>query len=149
MTELDLLKQLREETGVSIMACKRALEKAGGDLVKASEFLKAESGEVALKKTARETHAGVIDAYVHTNRKVGVLVELRSETDFVSRNPEFFSLAHDIAMHIAASDSVSVETLANEPFIKEPQYTIGDKIKQAIQKFGEKIEIARFERFSL
>lgn len=149
MNELNILKKIREETGVSLMACKRALEKAEGDMKKALEFLKKEGGEFALKKTVRKTHAGVIDAYIHSNKKIGVLIELRSETDFVSRNPEFSLLAHDIAMHIAASNSESVGELLSEPFIKDPNSNVGDKITHAIQKFGEKIEVARFQRFTL
>lgn len=147
--DIDTVKELREETGISIMACKKALEESGGDKDKARAILRKESDNAAIKKTERQTHAGVIEAYVHANKKVGVLVELRSETDFVSRNPGFSSLAHDIAMHIAASTPESVEELLTQPFIKDMDITIHAKIKEAIQKFGEKIEIARFERFTL
>jgi len=104
---------------------------------------------VAAKKTERETKAGVIEAYIHSNKKMGVLVELRSETDFVARNPEFETLAHDIAMHIAASAPESTNDLLSQPFIKDMSVTIGDKVKEAIQKFGENVEISRFERFML
>ncbi|PIR69511.1 MAG: translation elongation factor Ts [Candidatus Niyogibacteria bacterium CG10_big_fil_rev_8_21_14_0_10_46_36] len=147
--DLETVKQLREETGVSIMACKRALSQSGGDMEKAKEILRKESDAVAIKKTDRETKAGVIDAYIHSNKKVGVLLEVRSETDFVARSPEFEALAHDIAMHIAASTPESVDDLLSQPFIKDMSMTIGDKIKEAIQKFGENIEVAQFERFSL
>lgn len=147
--DLDIVKKLREETGVSIMACKRALTESSGDIEKAKEILRKESDAVAIQKTDRETKAGIIDSYIHSNKKVGVLLELRSETDFVARNTEFETLAHDIAMHIAASTPVSIEDLAAQPFIKDMSVTVGDKIKAAIQKFGENIEIARFERFTL
>jgi len=147
--DVDIVKQLREETGISIMACKRALEESRGNIEKAKEILRKESGAVALKKTDRETKAGVVDAYIHSNKKVGVLVELRSETDFVSRNPDFKAFAHDIAMHIAASTPDSIEDLLSQPFIKDMSVTIGDKLKEVILKFGENIEIARFERFTL
>ncbi|MDP2676331.1 MAG: translation elongation factor Ts [bacterium] len=148
-SDIETVKQLREETGVSIMACKRALAESNGDMEKAKEILRKESDAVAIKKTERETKAGVIEAYIHSNKKVGVLMELRSETDFVARNPEFETLAHDIAMHIAASAPESVNDLASQPFIKDMSVTIGDKVKEAIQKFGENIEISRFERFTL
>lgn len=149
MNNADIVKELREETGVSIMACKKALEESGGDKEEAKKILRKESGAIAAAKTERETKAGVIDAYIHSNKKVGALVELRSETDFVSRSPEFYALAHDIAMHVAASAPESVEDLLSQRFIKDADRMVGDIIKEAIQKFGENIEIARFERFSL
>lgn len=147
--DLDTVKKLREETGVSIMACKRALAESNGDIEKAKEILRKESDAVAIKKTDRETKSGVIDSYIHSNKKVGVLIELRSETDFVARTVEFGILTHDIAMHIAAASPTSIENLLVQPFIKDMGVTVGDKIKAAIQKFGENIEIARFERFTL
>ncbi len=129
--------------------CKKALEEAGGDEKKAMEWLRERGIEVAEKKASRGTSAGIIDSYIHGNGQVGVLVELKSETDFVARNEEFKDLAHDIAMHIAASEPESVESLLEQPFIKDPATTISEYIKGFIQKFGENIEVGRFERFSL
>lgn len=99
---LDKIKTLREQTGVSLQECKKALEEAEGDIEKALSILKKASLKTAEKKSERETGAGIIEAYVHLNGKVGVLVDLRSETDFVAKNPEFKELAHNIALQIAA-----------------------------------------------
>lgn len=142
------LKKLRDETSVSVMACKKALDEAGGDYAQAKENLRRASELIAIKKAERETRAGVIDAYIH-NRKIGAMVELRSETDFVANTGEFKNLAHAIAMQVAAAAPASVAELLAQESIKEPGTTIADIVKIAIQKFGEKIEVARFERFSL
>ena len=131
------------------MMCKKALEEAGGDEKKAMEWLREKGIEVAEKKSSRGTGAGVIEAYIHSNGQVGVLVELKSETDFVARNAEFKVLAHDIAMHIAALDPEKVKDLLEQPFIKDAGMTISEYINSFIQKFGENIEVSRFERFSL
>lgn len=145
----DALKKLRGETNVSVMTCKKALDEAGGNFDKAREILKRESEAIAVKKSERETKAGVIDSYIHSNRKIGTLIELRSETDFVANTAEFRALAHDIAMQIAASSPQSVEELLEQESLKNPGLNIGEIIKGAIQKFGEKIEVVRFEKFSL
>lgn len=102
MVSAEKIKELRERTGASIAECKKALEKTGGDLDTAIAVLEKALGGMAAKKSSRELHAGVIESYLHGG-KIGVLVEVYSETDFVARNPEFKMLAHDIAMHIAAS----------------------------------------------
>ena len=145
----EILKKLREQTNVSVMACKKALDEAAGDYNAACEILRKESELVALKKSERETKAGVIDSYIHSNKKIGVLVELKSETDFVANTNEFQKLAHDIAMHIAAYNPQTSEELFNQEYIRDPGTTVEATLKEAIQKFGEKIEISRFERFSL
>ena len=129
--------------------CKKAIEASDGDEKKAMEWLRKSGVDVAEKKASRGTGAGVIDSYIHSNGQVGVLVELRSETDFVARNEEFKGLAHDIAMHIAASDPADTKVLLEQPFIKDLSLTISDYINGFIQKFGENIEVERFERFFL
>ena len=104
----DLVKHLRQITGSSILLCKKALEESGGDMDKALTVLKKSSEALASKKESRTTGSGLIETYLHGNRKVGVLLEIRCETDFVARNPEFQTLAHDIALHIAASNPLYV-----------------------------------------
>lgn len=146
---MEKIKKLREKTGISIMMCKKAVEEAGGDEGKALEWLKKQGVEVAEKKASRSTGAGVVDAYIHNNGQVGVLVELRSETDFVARNEEFRDLAHDVAMHIAALEPKDVKDLLEQPFVKDANTTVLEYINSFIQKFGENIEVARFERFVL
>lgn len=143
-----LLQELREKTGVSIMACKRALEKAAGDISGALEYLKEESSILAAKKQEREARAGVIQCYVHRGR-IGVLVEVKCETDFVARNPDFQSVAREIAMQVAASSPENVEELLAQPYIKNLDIRVEDFLKEAIGKFGEKIEVSRFSRFEL
>lgn len=141
------VKELRDKTGISVMQCKKALEEAGGDMVKAVEALKAKGTEIAMKKSARTMASGAIAAYLHSNGKMGSLVEVHSETDFVANNAEFRQLADDIAMHAAAMDPLDVDELLTQPYIKDPSQTISDLVKGAVQKFGERIEIIRFARF--
>ena len=105
---LDQIKELREKTDVSVMACKKALEEAGGDMEKAARILRKEGAKVADKKSSRELKAGAVSAYVHATGRLGALVELRCETDFVGKNEAFIALARDIAMHVAASDPLCV-----------------------------------------
>lgn len=143
------IKELREKTGVSVSACKRALEEAGGDMEKALVVLQRESAKSAEKKADRTLGSGVIESYVHNNKKVGVILELKSESDFVANNEEFRTLAKDISMHIAASAPSDAGELSGQPYIKNPAVTIKELLNQAIQKFGEKIEISRFVRYNL
>ena len=143
------IKELRDKTGVSVSACKRALEEAGGDMEKALAVLQRESAKSAEKKADRILGSGVIEAYVHNNKKVGVILELKSESDFVSGNEEFRTLAKDAAMHIAASSPSDLDELMGQPYIKNPAVTVKELLNQAIQKFGEKIEISRFVKYNL
>jgi len=143
------IKELRDKTGVSVSACKRALEEAGGDMEKALAVLQRESAKSAEKKADRVLGSGVIEAYVHNNKKVGVILELKSESDFVSGNEEFRTLAKDAAMHIAASSPSDLDELMGQPYIKNPAVTVKELLNQAIQKFGEKIEISRFAKYNL
>ncbi len=98
----DDVKALRDETGVSVMQCKKALEEAGGDMEKARMILRKNSASAASKKSERTLGAGIVGSYVHSNKKMGALVELFCETDFVAQNPEFVDAANDLAMHITA-----------------------------------------------
>ncbi len=144
----DAIQSLRDKTGVSVMACKRALERAAGDSEKALEYLKEENAALASQKNKRETKAGIIQSYVHGG-KIGVLVELRCETDFVARNPEFQNFARELAMQIAASAPQTVQELLVQPYIKNLEIKVSDYLKEAIGKFGENIEISRFARLEL
>lgn len=143
------IKELREKTGISVMACKKALEEAGGDMEKAISILRQEGIKIAEKKSERSLNAGIIESYIHSNKMIGVLLEARSETDFVARNEEFISFSHDIAMHIAASDPKDTAELLQQPYIKNPGVTVGDYLREMIQKFGENIEISRFVRYNV
>lgn len=139
---------LRERTGVGMMEAKKALVEAGGDMEKAIATLKARGAEVAGKKADRAAANGVIEVYAHDGR-IGVLVEVRCETDFVARNQEFKDFAHDVAMQIASMNPQSVEELEGQPFIKDPNHTIRDLRHGLIQKIGENIQVKRFVRYEL
>ncbi|MBX4181608.1 elongation factor Ts [Candidatus Parcubacteria bacterium] len=149
MINVEEIKALREETGLSIAQCRFALEEAGGDKAKALEILKKNGAEIALKKGSRTLGAGAVVAYIHTGDTVGVLLELLCETDFVSKNPEFKAVAKDIAMHVAAMQPSDTTELLTQPFIKDPSKTIADMINGTVQKFGERTEVGNFIRYSI
>ena len=149
MVTTEDIKNLRDQTGLSVMQCKSALEEAGGDKTKALAILKAKGADIAAKKSGRDLGAGTVVAYIHANGTVGTLLELLCETDFVAKNPEFKALAYDIAMHVAAMKPETSEELSTQAFIKDPARTIGDLVNGAVQKFGERTEVGHFVRFSI
>ncbi|OHA91312.1 MAG: hypothetical protein A2758_02525 [Candidatus Zambryskibacteria bacterium RIFCSPHIGHO2_01_FULL_49_18] len=149
MITTEQIKKLRGETGLSIAQCRFALEEAGGDEAKAIDILNKNASGIALKKGERQLGAGTVAAYIHTGDMVGVLLELLCETDFVSKNPEFKSVAREIAMHVAAMNPANNEELLGQSFIKDPSKTVGDLVNGTVQKFGERTEIGRFTRFSV
>ena len=149
MITTEQIKELREETGLSIMQCQKALEQANGDKDKAISLLKEKGAEIQAKKSGRTLGSGVVVSYIHTGETVGVLLELLCETDFVAKNPEFKSVAKDIAMHIAAMKPEDSATLLEQPFIKDADNKISDLINNTVQKFGERTEVGHFVRFSL
>jgi elongation factor Ts len=188
----EVIKQLRDATGVSIMQCKKALEEVDGDIEKAKVILQKYSKAAADKKSDRDLGSGTIGSYIHQGGTVGVIVELMCETDFVSKNEAFQALAKDLAMHVAAlapqflrkedlkeEDTIAAKevfaeevegkpeelkekilqgkldayfnekTLLEQSFIKNPDKTIKLLIDEASQKFGEKVQITRFTRYSI
>jgi elongation factor Ts len=194
MISSEQIKELREQTNISITACKKALEDANGDMEKALLILRKEGAKVAEKKSSRNLGAGIIEAYIHATKQVGVMVEVRSETDFVAKNEGFQKFAHDVAMHIAATGPlylteenitdteknqmqeifeeeiskidkpadikkkilegkmdtyIKEKTLMRQSFVKNPDITIEDYLKETIQKFGENMEIVRFVRYQV
>src|SRR3989344_4140439 len=142
---LDLLKKLRAETSAGVSDCRLALEDAGGDLEKAKKLIVERGVAKAAKKADRETGSGLIESYVHGG-KVGVLVELRCETDFVARTDDFKSLAHELALQVAAMNPKNVQVFLASEYIRDPKLTIDALIKQTIAKLGENITVARFTR---
>ena len=186
------IKELRDMTGISVMQCKKALEEAGGDMDKAVIILKKKRSEAADKKADRELSAGTVGSYLHNTNEVAALVLLACETDFVSKNPEFVSLAKDIAMQVAANAPAFIsrfevseeiiqkakevfapevegkpeemkekimegklsayfrdQILLEQPFIKNPDVTIGEMVNGAVQKFGENVAIVKISRVSV
>lgn len=142
------IKKLREQTGAGIADCKEALKASKGDFEKAKEWFKKKGFERGASKAEREVRAGVVDVYSH-NGKVGVLVELLCETDFVSRTDEFKNLAHELSLQIASMDPSSVEELSSQQYIRDATLTVDQLIKSVSGKLGENIQIGRFERIAL
>lgn len=172
---IDAIKKLREKTGAGMMDCKEALKEAGGDAKKALDILRKKGLSLAQKKSSRSAKEGLIQSYIHTNGKIGVLVEVNCETDFVARNEEFKGFVKDISMQIAAAnpsfvkkedvpkeiidkekeimsdlDKFYQETcLLEQPFIKDPDIKIKDLLNELIAKTKENISIRRFVRYEL
>lgn len=136
-------------TGASVDAIRKALEEADGEIEKALELLKDRGAKVAAKKAGRQTGEGIISYYVHANSKVGVLVKLLCETDFVARTEQFKELGHELSMHIAATDPINIEDLLSQTYIRNQDMTIDALIKDYIAKLGENIKIGEFCRFEI
>lgn len=161
---VELIRTLREQTGAGILECKQALQAANGDLDKAGEALRHKGFAQAVKRADRPTTQGLIEAYVHTGGRVGAMVELACETDFVARVPEFKLLAHDIAMQVAAMapaylDQAEVEPgesrpaaqvcLLQQPFIKDNSRAVSEVVQELAAKVGENVKVVRFARLAL
>jgi elongation factor Ts len=144
----DDIKKLREITGAGVMECKKALQDAKGDIEEAKNLINERGLVKAEKKSERRTGSGVLESYIH-NARVGVLLELRCETDFVARTDDFKALAHELAMHIAAMNPENVEILLKQPYVKDPTKTVEDTIKQVIAKLGENMAVERFMRYEI
>src|SRR5258708_4939950 len=145
---VDDIKKLREQTGAGIADCREALEQTKGDFEKAKTWLKQKGLDKAKSKAQREVKAGLVETYSHGG-KVGVLVELLCETDFVAKTEDFRNLAHDLALQIASMKPESVGELLEQEYIKDNSQTIEQLIKGVIGKLGENIQVGRFERIAL
>ncbi len=158
------IKNLRKLSGAGVMDCRGALVKTGGDIDKALAFLKEQNLIKVEKKAARTTAQGVVESYVHAGGRIGVIVEVNCETDFVARTEDFKELAHNIAMQVAAMAPVCINkedvpqaididpvtaALLTQPFIRDTTITVQDIINNAIAKTGENIKVKRFARFEL
>jgi elongation factor Ts len=193
---IEKIKQLREETAAGMMDVKNALEESGGDLDGARRVLRERGQALAAKKSSREATEGLIDAYVHFNGRVGVLVEVNCETDFVARTPEFREFAHNVALQVASAQPqplavapedipaeeveeeqrivekqvaemgkpeeiarrivegrmqkwISERALLTQPFVKDPDRTVGDLLQEIVQKVGENVVVRRFTRYAI
>jgi elongation factor Ts len=131
------------------MDVKKALEEADGDLSKAEALLAERGAAVAAKKAARLATAGRIETYVHGEGRIGVMVEVNSETDFVAKNPEFASFVHDLTLQIASMNPQTTDELLTQPFIKDPSKTIEQMLHEMVGKIGENLQIRRFTRYEL
>lgn len=146
---IELVKKIRLETGLGIMEIKAALEEAEGDEKKAKDILKAKGFEKAEKRAERETHQGRVATYTHSTGKIGVMVELLCETDFVAKNEDFMSVARDLCLQVAAMNPKNVDELLEQEFIKDASVKIKDLVTALNAKFGENIKIGRMERFEI
>ena len=162
---VEIIKELREQCGAGVMECRSALVEAEGNTEKALQLLKERGLLKAEKKAQRETSQGLVEAYIHAGGRVGAMVEVNCETDFVARTEEFKELAHNIAMQVAAmsprfvskeemtgeEEDIEPETscLLMQPYIKDPTKTIKDLIVEAVARVGENIKVRRFARFEM
>lgn len=146
--DVNLVKQLREETGAGIADCKNALTESDGDLEKAKDILHQKGLDKAGAKSDREVSAGVVETYSHGGR-VGVLVEVLCETDFVAKTEDFKTLAHELALQIASMNPENAEDLLEQEYVRDSSQKVGDLVKSAIAKLGENIKVGRFSRIAL
>ena len=149
MIKIEQIKQLRSETGVSISECKKALVEAKGDIEKAKEILRKRGQDFAQTKAERETGEGIVETYIHPNGKIGVMVELHCETDFVASCEEFRKLAHELCLQIATMNPTSESSLLAQLWIRDESKAIKDLIDEYIAKIGENIIIKRFVRYEM
>jgi elongation factor Ts len=151
MTKIDPkdVQRLRSESGAGVMDCKRALEETGGDYAKALALIKERGIESVAKKSERSAKEGVIASYVHANNRVGALVELASETDFVSRGEEFQKLAKEIAMQVVAMEPATVDELLEQPYIRDSSKKIKDLVTDVAATTKENVHVRRIQRFAL
>ncbi len=175
MVTTSMVKELREKSGAGIMDAKRALQEADGDMGRASELLRQQGLARAAKKSDRAALQGLVEPYIHGGGRIGAIVEVNCETDFVARTPDFRGLAHDIAMQVAATSprvvsadqlseaelnslegeygdrkkALEAVSLLDQVFIKDPKRTIEDLVKEHVARLGENIIVRRFARFEL
>ena len=151
MTKIDPkdVQRLRSESGAGVMDCKRALEETGGDYAKALALIKERGIQSVAKKSDRSAKEGVIASYVHANNRVGALVELASETDFVARGEEFQKLAREIAMQVAAMEPTTVDELLEQPYIRDSSKKIKDLVTDVAATTKENVHVRRIQRFAL
>jgi len=148
-TGKDVVKRLREETGAGVMDCKRALEESKGDFERAKALIKERGLAKAQKKSDREAKEGIVEAYVHAGGRIGAMVEVSSETDFVARNPEFRELAKELAMQVAAMDPKDVDELLEQTYIRDASKKVGELVTGIAAATGENVRVRRFKRFQL
>lgn len=158
------VKELRERSGAGVIECKNALERAEGDVGQALEILRQQGLAKAEKRAGRVASQGLVEAYLHTGGRIGALVEVNCETDFVARTEDFKALAHDIAMQVAATSPLYLSEdeipegeqldpnevcLLQQPFIKDPSKSVRDLVNETAGKTGENVKVSRFARFEL
>ena len=153
MSNTENIKLLRSETGAGVMDAKRALEEANADFEKAKDILKEKGIADAEKRASRATGQGVIESYIHQGNRLGAIIEINCETDFVARTSEFKDLAKNLAMQVAAMDPASIDndndSLMEQQYIKDSDKLIKELVQEVIAQTGENIKIKRFQRFEV
>ncbi len=159
-----MIKELRDLTGAGVMAAKRALEQSNGDMKRATEIIREEGEMSAAKRADRETKNGVVDSYIHANGRIGVIVEVNCETDFVANTDDFRKLAREIAMQVAAMNPLVVSpedrtpemegpdkeiVLLSQDYVRDPSRTMDDLVKEVVAKTRENVVVSRFVRYEL
>lgn len=143
------ISELREETGAGIMAVKKALEEAGGEVKKAKWLLRERGLKKAEKKATKEAEQGIIEAYIHHGGRIVGLVELNCETDFVAKTEAFRQLAHELAMQVASMKPKDISELMEQAYIREPKIKVKELVGEAVGRLGEKIMVRRMVRWEL
>lgn len=146
---IELVKKIRAEMGLGIMEIKAALEAAEGDEKKAKEILKEQGFKKAEKRAEKETHQGLVATYTHSTGKIGVMVELLCETDFVAKNEDFVAVAKDFCLQVAAMNPETPEVLLEQEFVKDASVKMKDKVTALTAKFGENVKLGRIQRFEI
>jgi len=145
----ELIKELREKTSAGIMDCRKALEESNGNVEKAAEILRKKGIEKAEKKSDRATEQGCVSAYIHQTGKVGAMVEVLCETDFVARTEDFKTLCHELSMQVASMNPKDTEDLLSQEYIRDNSKSVSDLIKETISKLGENIVVKRIARIEI
>lgn len=146
---IELVKKIRNETGLGLMEIKAALEEASGDEKKAKEILKEQGYTKAEKRTEKETHQGLVATYTHSTGKIGAMIELLCETDFVAKNEDFIKVAKELCLQVAAMDPKDTKELLQQEYIKDPSQKMKDLVVALNSKFGENIKVGRIQRFEI
>lgn len=146
---VDQIKSLRAKTGLGIHDVKKALEESSGNEEQAIAWLKEKGLSTVAKKADRATSQGLIDTYIHGGGRIGAMVEVNCETDFVARNEDFKAFVHDIALQVASMNPENVEELLKQEFFKDPSKTIEAYLNETIARIGENMRINRISRFEL
>ena len=146
---MDKIKKLRDKTGAGVMGVKKALEEAKGDMKRAEEIIREKGLAKAAKKSDREVKSGLVYSYVHQTGKVGAMVEVACETDFVAKNDQFVALCKEVAMQVASMNPKNVKELEKMSYIRDGSKKVGELVKELVGKVGENMRIVRFVRFEL
>ena len=161
---VDAVKEVRAQTSAGMLDCKKALEQCSGDVNSAIEALRQKGFAMAAKRASRAVGEGIVASYLHHNNRVGALLELNCETDFVARTDDFKRLAYDIAMHIVAASPAYLSTedmpadcnasaeevcLLSQPYVRDPSKTVAELITESIARTGENIRIGKFARIEV